>query len=387
MLEQNKQDLKTPADNVFTPQKTVRESVQEHVQAVEKTVQTHVSARARNTKSRRKHSKNRTVLLLKWLLPLLSLFLSTASTLCYCSILIQLTAWLMFFILTIVCDPLDTLDRILAPQSRWIIGFVLFLCTVNMWYKDMAMLGITIVLSCAGLAGVFYGNQYWMDAYSWEYSPQVQRSLYLDADADTPAIRAWQSHGKRESRTALIELGLEHGENLLDIYAKPLYLVGYYNGRQKTAGLKKQLQQLENSKNTLSNRLEKVKEQLQEKELQVQKLQEQLQNAKSMDQTSTLRLEKRELEARLDSLQRENANLRAANEELLEGIADPVEQEAVRQEITVQTGENLQERVLVARAQGLSYRKIGELLGISKSQAFSICKAAEQEQNKIIILN
>lgn len=297
--------------------------------------------------------------------------------------LYQILSYLMLFAVFMASDPLDALTLVLSPQSRYIIGLSAIMVIVVLLKPHKPLIAIVAVIIVSGLVAIKIFNRSWLASYNWLMSSSVQTALLIDTD--NRATKAWQGHGRRETRTLLFELGYPATDDVLDMVHRPVYLCGFLNGYEKTS---KHNQKLEKAENTA----QKYKD-------TADNLTEQLKAIRKENQS--LMAEQKELQARCTEAEQQGTHwyklyqsehklaeqLQAANEELinsLENPADQVEHGNNLEEIQHQT---LEEKVLSALAAGASYAEAGRLAGCSKSKAYRIHKdSQDSSENKIIQL-
>lgn len=294
--------------------------------------------------------------------------------------LYQIVSYLLLFAVFMASDPLDALTRVLAPQTRCITGLsaCMVIVVIIKPYRPLIMIVITMIVS--GLVAIRIFNRSWLASYNWLMSAEVQNALLIDTD--NRATKAWQAHGRRETRTLLHELGHPATDDVLDIIHRPIYIAGYLNGYEKTAKHNQKIEKLENTAQKYKDATDNLTEQLKA----IRK------------ENQSLMAEQKELQARCTEAEQQGTHwyklyqsehklaeqLEAANTELLNAIdspADQVEQKSNLKEIKSQT---LEEKVLSALAAGASYAEAGKLAGCSKSKAYRIHKDATE--NKIVQL-
>lgn len=339
-------------------------------------------ARDWNEKAQR-NAKNNRYVPAKIIVNLILLIGCFAETLLELEPLYQIVSYVLLFAVFMASDPLDALTRVLAPQTRYIIGLSACMVIVVIIKPYPQLIVIVCVMITAGLVAIKIFNHSWLASYNWLMSAEVQTALLIDTD--NKATKAWQAHGRRETRTLLHELGYPATDDVLDILHRPIYIAGYLNGYEKTAKNKQKIEKLENTAQKYKNTADNLAEQLKE----IRK------------ENQSLLAEQKELQAKYDSANEESTHwyklyqqdhklaeqLEAANEELLNAIdspADYVDQEKNLEEIQSQT---MEEKVLSALAAGASYAEAGRLAGCSKSKAYRIHKdSQDSSENKIIQL-
>lgn len=330
-----------------------------------------------NEKAQR-NAKNNRYVLAKIIVNLILLIGCFAETLLELEPLYQIVSYLLLFAVFMGSDPLDALTLVLSPQSRYIVGLSAIMVIVVILKPYPPLIAIVCVMITAGLVAIKIFNRSWLASYNWLMSSSVQTALLIDTD--NRATKAWQGHGRRETRTLLFELGYPATDDVLDIVHRPIYICGFLNGYEKTAKHNQKIEKLENTAKKYKDTADNLNEQLKA----IRK------------ENQSLLAEQKELQARCTESEQQSTHwyklyqqehklaeqLEAANMELLNAIdspADHVKQESNLEDIKEKSMEEL---VLEAIAAGASFAKAGELAGCSKSKAYRIY----QDSNKIVQL-
>ena len=324
------------------------------------------------------NAQNNRYVPLKIIVNLILLIWCFSETLLEFEVLYQVVSYMSLFAIFIATDPLDALTRYIAPQSRYIVALSTAMIIVVIIKPYRPLVCIVCFIVTAGLTGIKIFNRSWLASYNWLMSTAVQSALLIDTD--NKATKAWQGHGRRETRTLLHELGHPATDDVLDIMCRPIYIAGYLNGFERTV--------------KHNQKLEKAESKAQKYKDTADNLAEQLKAIRKENQS--LMAEQKELQAKYESASEESTHwyklyqqehklaeqLEAANMELLNAIdspADHVKQESNLEDIKEKSMEEL---VLEAIAAGASFAKAGELAGCSKSKAYRIY----QDSNKIVQL-
>lgn len=286
--------------------------------------------------------------------------------------------WVAVFLVT---DPLDMLGRFLAPQSQKLLALMAMLAIMVLIQPVQPFVGIVGIIASGSVTAIWLCNQTWLASYNWLMSAAVQEALLIDVD--NKATQAWQTHGRRETRTLLHELGYQATDDILDILHRPVYIAGYLNGYKKTAKYNKRLE------NAL-----KAAEQGQEYKRQCALLQKEVQSMESdLKEAEQMLQEEIATSAHwqelYQSMIKENEQLRTINAELVADLPDPEAMAEHTIQIRQQEDDAVKDTVLAALAKGMSYADAGKLAGVSKTTAYRIKKEADQEadqQNNIITI-
>lgn len=138
-----------------------------------------------------------------------------------------LGAWVTLIMVLAAADPMDVVGRVLAPQSRALFCTVVSIYLLGAYWNDRLLM-IGSILSVLILPTIWMKNKEWLMIHNWDMSPEVEKALRLDSD--NRASNSWVYGGKKQSYTVLHELGFSYGIKDLDGWAKPLYILGYWNG-------------------------------------------------------------------------------------------------------------------------------------------------------------
>ncbi len=287
-----------------------------------------------------------------------------------------LGALAMFF----ATDPLDAMTRFLAPQSRNIMAVIAAMAILVIICPEKSIITIIGLLVTAGVTAIKFMNSTWLASYNWLMSAEAQKALRIDPD-DT-AAKAWQAHGRRETRTLLYEMGFDANDNILDILHRPVYLCGYLNGFQKTVNYEKQLQTAQEAAERGKEYKEKC-EQLQkvdqERAVELREIRQRLQEAECSASYWQKMYQQEE---------KMNQKLQEANEVLVSDLPDPVEVVEQKENIRQLKEQTVEEKVMCALEAGMSLSEAGKAAGVSKSTAYRIKQQMEQvkEQDNVITI-
>ncbi|KIR01628.1 hypothetical protein P261_00442 [Lachnospiraceae bacterium TWA4] len=153
------------------------------------------------------------------------------STLLHADAKIQTTLYLLFVGMFIMIDSLEMFYRFLATQTRVLIMCDCVLLISCIWTNDVTYYLIVGALIVSSGIIVYFLNSRWLSAYNWKLTETVEKAS--NTNLDNKSTRAWQGHGRRESRTLLHQLGYTPDDDILDLYIKPIYLLGHMHGMKK----------------------------------------------------------------------------------------------------------------------------------------------------------
>lgn len=288
---------------------------------------------------------------------------------------IQACFYLAELAIYLTTDPLEIIDRLLAPQSRSILSLLSIVSMIAILHKGRSFGIITGFFIIAGLAAIKIMNRPWLSVYNWLLSAEVQKALRLDPEHT--AVQAWKAHGRRETRTMLYELGHNNvKDEALDVLHRPVYLCGYLNGLKKAACYEKQL--------------EKTKELADQAAVYKEKydiLQRETEERESEFATIKRRIETESGNADYwrKMYQKEktiNDQLMTANEELLATISEPKEIVEQSEQLSQTKDQIRDERVLKALDAGMSLSEAAKLAGCSKTTAWKIAQKTKETQEE-----
>ena len=296
----------------------------------------------------------------------------------------QVISYLLLFSVFMATDPLDALTRYLAPQTRYIIALcgTMIIVVIVRPYRPLFMIVCFIVT--LGLTSIKIFNQSWLASYNWLMSSAVQRALLYDLDNN--ATKAWQAHGRRETRTLLHEMGYQATDDILDILHRPVYLCGYMNGYKKEVKYKQKLQKTEETAERYKNKLKEMNEQFKTIKNEYQIMESDYYQIKMQLKEET---NNSDYWHRLYNVEHKLAEqLQAANEELINTLQSPEDQVDHGSRFTEIKSKSMEEKVLSAINAGASYAEAGRIAGCSKSKAWRIHNDAKDSEgeNKIIMI-
>lgn len=276
----------------------------------------------------------------------------------------QICCYLSTIAFFVSVDPFEMFDRIFAPQSKNILSFLLIMFIPAVLYPQQSIVAVISVIALVGLLVVRLMNKSWLATYNWMMSAEVQKALRIDPDGT--AARAWQAHGRRETRTMLYELGYAADDETLDIFHRPVYICGYLNGYQKRLSYEQQLQKCQDTIDQLSGYKEKYENILienQDRNMELSELSYRLE-----EETHKADHWKKQWEKERTL----NEQIMAANNELLSNFQETRQIEQLKES-------SLEERVLSALDAGMSYAEAGKFAGCSKTTAWKIGKKRKED--------
>lgn len=286
---------------------------------------------------------------------------------------VQASSYLVTLAVFFVTDPIVALDIFLAPQTRRILAVMCLVATAAIWKTQRDILIVAGVMVAAGIFLIKKLNVSWLANYNWLLSDEVEKVLMMDSD--NISVMAWQAHGKRATRTLLYKLGLDIGgrdqsEEILDVLHKPVYLLGYIYGLEKTVNY----HELEDELEKVNAEVGELKEEIKMLQSDKKRLEKELEesdvliktNDSTVDYWRNLYQKERQL----------NEQLQRANEEILESVPS---EEALKERAAVLKEMTLEERVLMALENGMSYQEVADFAGCSKTTVSRIKKKKENE--------
>lgn len=270
------------------------------------------------------------------------------------SYIVQVQGYCMAMIAVMIIDPLRLIERILAPQTRYIISIFAIVMIVGIGFKSLKFLGAYFLAATLAAWVCWKLNSEWLSAYLWMMSEAVQHTLVQDETAE--AVLHWNDAGERGLRTIYAETGLEFNKMVLTTYGKYAYIFGFYNGRRRTTAAE--------------NMVERAELELEEAEEENQKLVERLKllekaNAQLKASEEKHSAEMREFADSVSDLKAYCAAIEQRNQEMSEELEEyrrPKELEILEREMDFQN----KERAKAMLAAGQSIRTVAKTTGISQ---------------------
>lgn len=132
----------------------------------------------------------------------------------------------MTVLIFLAFNPFDIISRYLARQTRFLtcLDIVIMINTISEG-NAKGICAAVFWTACTAVLMVFM-NKKWLMAYNWLYTESVIHALVKAPD--NTGVKAWDDHGKRETRTLLAECGLPSDDDTLQIFAKGIYIAGFY---------------------------------------------------------------------------------------------------------------------------------------------------------------
>ena len=351
----------------------VSAGVRNSVRKVSAGVRETVRGRPWTWKAARNAKNSRTVPIWKQVTALSALTVALVSTLTEQEPKTQVIAYLGFGTVFFLLDPIYCLTRLLAPQSCCLIALDQILIVVGIIQPLRGYLIVMVVLIAGSLTAIRFLNYEWLAGYNWIMSEAVQKALLVDVD--NKATKAWQAHGRRETRTLLHELGYQADDSILDILHRPVYLCGFLNGYEKTTKYKSRLESLESKVKQYSQVSKDLKAENQELKNEISSLKEVEDEIRA--QLSESEYMYNNIQQMYATSQAENRRLRMANEELVQGLSE------IEEPSEEQTEEAQIRRLL---RQGMSIRKIAEILQIPKCRVERVKHQEYTPDSDIVVI-
>ena len=281
--------------------------------------------------------------------------------------------WLLCLAVLILSDALHFFDRFLSFQARaivsaWLIIIDIVLLADVKGMESPALLKLAGITGAGGLILILTLNSKWLAAEQWLMTEAGQTALLTDTD--NAAVRAWQSYGRRETRSLLYTLGTETTDNALDIVHRPIWLAGYLSASERIGRYKEKLRKLEARAAQSANLQVEAKEAKQDADRYYNELREvKTELAFTEKEFTALQKDYNKLAARQEELIRANEELMQALEEA--GPAAAKEHREHAQESNLQ-------RILDLIEQGASQAAAAKALGLSATKVSRMLKEARE---------
>lgn len=371
-----KYDVKNNDQTVKSADQTVKTAVKADDQNCQKMLNSHDF----NTRAARNLENNRCGTLKVWI----TVFMTVAClvmTLYDVDLKQQFCAYMITCSCVLLMDTAQAFTRLLAKQSRWIIASVLIMLVVAVITQHKNYCIVTTMLSFLLLAFVFLMNSRWLAAYNWLMSAAAQAAL--DVDLDNAATRAWQSHGRRETRTLLYELGCAADDKSLDIAYKPVYLCGYLNGYDKTVKQKSRLQAAQMTAEEAKKEIMNLNIQLEQtKQSEYAALRE---HAEMKARLSESKYYEEYWQKMYNQEHKLTKQLIEANELLVADLPEPDAQLIAKDNLTNIKSQGRDQKIQAALDAGMSYREAAKFAGCSYGTVSNYVKQSKAEASGKII--
>lgn len=280
---------------------------------------------------------------------------------------IQIFSYLSTLSFFFAADPISAMDIFLAPQTRRILSVVCIMIAVAIIKCERNILIVVTIITLLGLFFIKKLNTSWLAHYNWVLSDEVEKVLMIDSEH--ASVLSWQADGKRKTRTLLYKLGLDIGscdqsEEILDVLHKPVYLCGYLCGMKKDIDYKKKTDMLSQAREELNE----FKEKYNNLEHAYNKILKQIEDEKN-EFLDLIRTANEWQQMYKEELER-NKVLLEANKELLESLPN---EELVERSEENKAVYGIDDKIIDLReSKGLSYGKIAEILGCSKTKVSNV---------------
>lgn len=284
------------------------------------------------------------------------------------------TIWLASLALLLVADGLHFFDRFLAFQSRAILAGAAAILDAYIVYEAITGQTLQALLILAGMTGagglllIIVLNKKWLAAEQWLMTEAGQTALLTDTD--NAAVRAWQGYGRRETRSLLYTLGMETTDNALDIVFRPVFIAAWLSGYERTAKYKQRLEKARSA----AQEAERLRA-----ELDAQRKEDAAIYAKLRDMEQDLKYNNMEyaaLQKEFNALQARQADLLAANDELMQAL-ESTDPPAANEHRQAQASGDLQ-KILDLMARGASQGQAAKALSLSASKVSRMLKDARE---------
>lgn len=295
-------------------------------------------------------------------------------------------AWASIIALLLLLDPLDVVCRVMAPQSRVLLCFVVVLYICGSFWSEK-ILATACILSLLIIPTVYMKNKEWLMVHNWYMSESVEKSLRVDSDSR--AVNSWVYGGRKEAYTVLHEIGYRYGINNLDGWAKPLYTLGYWNGCKygmKVEELEAEVKLWKGQSETLGKRLEELQT---DKEDETREAELERILYEQNKYITSLEAQKRHLEDECNKYKgMYSKTTQEATEqptERMKEVYDPIPSISqtdniilLSKEETIEDNESIIKEIIDSK---LSIRKAAEQLGIKAWKVEHVRKAAKMIKN------
>lgn len=140
---------------------------------------------------------------------------------------IQLICYTSSASILMLIDPIKIFRCMLAKASRGIISFLFSVLVLCLIYSTPNTWKVFLVLLVLGCVSIYFKNDDWCKAESWNFSKEVEHALVMDSE--NKCYKSWQANGKANVKTLLYSLGVSVSESDLDVFMKSVYFVGFLN--------------------------------------------------------------------------------------------------------------------------------------------------------------
>lgn len=230
----------------------------------------------------------------------------------------------------IAFDVMGLLGRFLARNTRLLISSCILLGVMNIMTVNERLALVSVIVCVIFLGLSYFLNSKWLDIENYDLSPEVQQALINSNESK--AAKAWENGGFKKIRTLLWNLGNQFTDEELHGLYRPVFLVAYKMGLEKTQEAKAKLKKAENREEEQRKRAERLEQQLQEAQAETKQVYEQLQEEK---EKSSLYLSQRNwAEKELETARAERDSLLAANSDLVEIMKSEAQEQAQQQAAT-----------------------------------------------------
>ena len=270
--------------------------------------------------------------------------------------------WVLAVGVFLWADGLHFFDRFLSSRSRIMLAVDaagIVGCIVHPKANLISLTAIMVVISGLLIKEL---NAAWLASEMWLLSDVGQSALRTDAE--NQATGSWQAHGRRETRSIMVQLGIEATDDVLDVVLKPIWLAGFLFADRLTEGIRTKEEKVQKMKDDLSDAREqilKLKEDLRQATAENRQIASAANDAKENADGSLIQI--RLLQLQVKNLTAERDDLLRTNDELMNHVRSQQDQAIIPME-------SPQDKVSMIRqymAAGLSQNKAGALAGLSKA--------------------
>lgn len=206
-------------------------------------------------------------------------------------------------------DSFCVIRLFIASGIRKLISFNLVLIGLCVWIHSENYYSLVLICTATIILVSMATNKRLLYSEGYKYSDVVQHGLI--ADLENESGEAWQTWGKVSCRTVYGNAGLQIDDEVLDMYAKPVFFMAYFKSKGNLSRLKNELAFKESVIAEYEETFDKMNQ-------SIEGMQDDLRVYQMAEHREKVETESREkLMLSNEKLIKENELLRAANEELM----------------------------------------------------------------------
>lgn len=360
----------------------VRMPVREHVRKCSKDRLKGVQTPIRTAHSRRK-KRNRPYRTIISMAAAVAFFVfGLAATMKGAEARTQTSIYSGFLCVIMLYDVGGLLGRVLAFRSRLLLSLTTILLVIGLYVRAPRWWAVVGAVACVSAILVKFLNAGWLDMESYDLSEEVEK--VLTNNATSKAAVEWELRGMKYSRTLAYNLGWEFDNDDLQGLFRPLFLLGFGVGYDKTEKARTRLEKAEAEAESLRSKCKTAEKDLKAYKESEKELNRQITAAREDNQTLSFQVQ--QLREELEAMTKVKDSLAATNEELVSLMEPEPEKETESKVTPIELiNGSIEDTAWELLSSGKSVNEVTRLLNVKRWRIAEISKKVTAEREKKVV--